>query len=72
LLIVAIVAWAKLLHRPRLQRLDERSAPRDDGVETACQLLVVALCVSGAAALSGGIWDFHELSSIRFSGNLSW
>ena len=52
LLIIAIVAWGKLLpHRARLKRLDNRTRPRDAGVETASQLLVVALCVSGAAAL---------------------
>lgn len=51
LLIIAIVAWAKLLHRPRLQRLDDRGAPGDNDVEIASQLLVVALCVSAVAAL---------------------
>ena len=51
LLVIAVVTWAKLLHRPRVQRLDDRRAPGDDGIETASQLLVVALCVSAAAAL---------------------
>ena len=51
LLIIAVTAWVKLLRRPRFQRLDGRTGPAGDGIETASQLLVVVLCVSGVAAL---------------------
>ena len=51
LLIAAIATWINLLQRPRLQRLDGRRAPGNDGVETASQLLVAAVSVSALAAL---------------------
>jgi hypothetical protein len=59
LLIIAIGAWVRLIRRPRLQRLDGRRPPTD-GVETASQLLVAALCVSAVAAILAVVGVFSH------------
>ncbi|HLO20234.1 MAG TPA: hypothetical protein VK192_07050 [Sphingomicrobium sp.] len=50
LLIVAVAVWFKLFRGPELQRLDGREVPKADNVETASQLLVLAVILSGVAA----------------------
>lgn len=50
LLIVAVAVWFKLFRGPELQRLDGRGVPKADNVETASQLLVLAVILSGVAA----------------------
>lgn len=51
LLVVALVAWVKLLRGPPLQPLDGRVPADERTAETASQLLVVALALCAGAAL---------------------
>jgi hypothetical protein len=50
LLVAAVAAWLKLFRGPRLQTLDGRTPDSVKG-EFASQLLLVAVGLSGAAAL---------------------
>lgn len=51
LLVVAVVAWVKLLRPLSRQRIDGRPGPSEGRIDTASQLIIVAVCVSGFAAL---------------------
>jgi hypothetical protein len=51
LLFAAVAAWLKLRRRPLLQRLNGRATLKTEQIENASRLLVIALAVSGVAAI---------------------
>jgi len=51
LLVAAIAAWVKLLRGPALQRLDGRPDRSSEQTEIASQMLVLAVGLSGIAAV---------------------
>jgi len=50
LLLMAVVAWVRLIRRPLLQRTDGRTQPDSPQGERASELLFWAATLSGAAA----------------------